>query len=82
MLRMVGQSMIAVVLIYSVKLYVMQELLFWLAIVAVLCGFGTLVIAVVSWLRQIMQRGFRRIQTRSRTIFRTDTSRIVHGRHA
>ena len=82
MLRMVGQSMIAVVLIYSVKLYVMQELLFWLAVVAVLCGFGAVVVAMVSWLRQIMQRGFRRIQTRSRTIFRPDTSRIAHGRHA
>jgi hypothetical protein len=82
MLRMVGQSMLAVVFIYSVKLYVMQELLFWLAMVAVLCAFGTIVIAVVSWLRQMIRRGFRRIQTRPRGVFRTGTARIAHGRHA
>ena len=82
MLRALGQSMLAVVFIYSIKLYVMQELLFWLTIVGVLCAFGTIVIGLVFCLRQMIQRGSRRIQTRSRGILRTGGTRFAHGRHA
>jgi flagellar biosynthesis component FlhA len=82
MLRTMGQVMLTVLFIYSTKLYVMQELLFWLAIVAVLCAFGAIVIAVVFWLLQMIRSRSQRIQTRSRGIFRTATARIAHGPHA
>jgi hypothetical protein len=77
MLRALGQSMLAVVLIFSARWYPIQELLFWVAIVAVLCGLGTIVIAVISWLPQIIRRGFRGIQRRSRGISRPSMAPIA-----
>jgi hypothetical protein len=61
MLRVLVQSIFAAFLILSARWYPMQEMLFWVAVVAVLCGFGTIVVALVSWLRQTVRRGCRRI---------------------
>lgn len=79
MLRALGQLMLAVVLIYSARLYAMQELLFWIAIAAVLCAVGTILVAVVSCVCQIVRTGFGRIQARTKSISWTSKARIATG---
>ena len=79
MLRAVGQLMLAVVLIYSARLYAVQEVLFWVAIAAVLCAVGTVAVAVVWYIGQIVRRGFRRIQARTQSISWTSKARIATG---
>jgi hypothetical protein len=66
MLRALVQSTFAALLILSARWYPMQEMLFWVAVVALLCGFGTIVVALVSWLRQTVRRGCRWIQRNRR----------------
>src|SRR5712664_3805105 len=68
MLRVLVQWIFAALLILSVRWYPMQEMLFWVVVVAVLCGFGTIVVALISWLRQTVRRGYRWIQTKSQYI--------------
>ena len=77
MRRTLGLSMFAVLLIYSARLYIMQELFFFLGIVAVLCGFGAVVVAVIVWARQIARRGLRWILMRTRRI--PDIARFATG---
>ena len=81
MLRTLGQSMLAVLLIFAARWYPMQEMLFWVAVVAVLCGAGTIVVALIFWLRQTVRHGYRWIQTKSQRISRPDMAPIAEQRH-
>jgi hypothetical protein len=81
MLRVLVQSIFTALLILSVRWYPMQEMLFWVAVVAVLCGFGTIVVALISWLRQTVRRGYRWIQTKSQSISRPGMAPIAEQRH-
>jgi hypothetical protein len=81
MLRTLGQSMLAVSLIFTVRWYPMQEMLFWVAVVAVLCAAGTMIVALIFWLRQTARRGYRWIQTKSQRISRPGMGPIAEQRH-
>jgi len=81
MLRALVQSTFAALLILSARWYPIQEMLFWVAVVAVLCGFGTIVVAVISGLRQTVRRGCRWIQTKSQRISRPGMAPIAEQRH-
>jgi hypothetical protein len=81
MLRTLVRSTFAALLILSVRWYPMQEMLFWVGVVAVLCGFGTVVVALVAWLRQTVRRGCRWIQTKSQRISRPGMAPIAEQRH-
>ena len=73
--------MLAVLLIFAVRWYPMQEMLFCVAVVAVLCAAGTIVVALISWLRQTARRGYRWIQTKSQRISRPAMAPIAEQRH-
>jgi hypothetical protein len=77
MLRALVQSTFAALLILSARWYRMQEMLFWVAVVAVLCAFGTIVVALVSCLRQTVRHGCRWIQTKSQRISRPGMAPIA-----